>query len=208
MARGSSLDFGWCSGISPSSCYQHFPAGEPVLLVRGASEAYAGETLEYPCCAGDFELKHPGKRKLLVALDKAHRHAPSGRLEDDSEANRLRSLLRRAVRETRKYGLGWFFISQTLGGLDPEILQQLRILASGFGLAIGTEFDRLRDFVGGNKRSLECTNHSVILRASRPAICRNFPSWRLVRSRHWRLQENLFSSACLRIWIDFFRQTI
>lgn len=92
---------------------------------------------------------------VLVLLDEAHRHAPSGRLDEDSEAERLRSLLRRAVRETRKYGVGWFFISQTLGGLDNEILQQLRILAFGFGLAMGTEFDRLRDFVGGDKRSLE-----------------------------------------------------
>jgi len=92
---------------------------------------------------------------VLVLLDEAHRHAPSGRLEGDSEANRLRALLRRAVRETRKYGIGWFFISQTLGGLDNEILQQLRILAFGFGLAMGTEFDRLRDFVGGDKRALE-----------------------------------------------------
>ena len=92
---------------------------------------------------------------VLVLLDEAHRHAPSGRLEQDTEAERLRVLLRRAVRETRKYGIGWFFISQTLGGLDPEILQQLRILAFGFGLAMGTEFDRLRDFVGGDKRSLE-----------------------------------------------------
>lgn len=92
---------------------------------------------------------------VLVLLDEAHRHAPSGRLEDDSEAARLRSLLRRAVRETRKYGIGCFFISQTLGGLDNEILQQLRVLAFGFGLAMGTEFDRLRDFVGGDKRALE-----------------------------------------------------
>ncbi len=92
---------------------------------------------------------------VLVLLDEAHRHAPSGRLDEDSEADRLRSLLRRAVRETRKYGIGWFFISQTLGGIDNEILQQLRILAFGFGLAMGTEFDRLRDFVGGDKRSLE-----------------------------------------------------
>lgn len=92
---------------------------------------------------------------VLVILDEAHRHAPSGRLDEDSEAERLRSLLRRAVRETRKYGLGWLFISQTLGGLDPEILQQLRILAFGFGLAMGSEFDRLRDFVGGDKRALE-----------------------------------------------------
>jgi hypothetical protein len=92
---------------------------------------------------------------VLVLLDEAHRHAPSGRLEEDSDADKLRSLLRRAVRETRKYGLGWFFISQTLGGIDQEILQQLRILAFGFGLALGSEFDRLRDFVGGDKRSLE-----------------------------------------------------
>lgn len=92
---------------------------------------------------------------VLVLLDEAHRHAPSGRLEGDSEADRLRSLLRRAVRETRKYGIGWFFISQTLGGVDNEIVQQLRILAFGFGLAMGSEFDRLRDFVGGDKRALE-----------------------------------------------------
>lgn len=58
------------------------------------------------------------------------------------------------MRGTRKYGIGWFFISQTVGDLDNEILQQLRILAFGFGLAMGTEFDRLRDFVGGDKRAL------------------------------------------------------
>jgi len=92
---------------------------------------------------------------VLVVLDEAHRHAPSGRINEDTEASRLRSLLRRAVRETRKYGLGWLFISQTLGGIDNEILQQLRILAFGFGLAMGNEFDRLRDFAGGDKRSLE-----------------------------------------------------
>ena len=92
---------------------------------------------------------------VLVVLDEAHRHAPSGRLDEDTHAERLRLLLRRAVRETRKYGIGWFFISQTLGGLDNEILQQLRILAFGFGLAMGSEFDRLRDFCGGDKRALE-----------------------------------------------------
>lgn len=92
---------------------------------------------------------------VLVLLDEAHRHAPSGRLDEDTEAAALRSLLRRAVRETRKYGIGWFLVSQTLGGIDNEILQQLRILAFGFGLAMGSEFDRLRDFAGGDKRSLE-----------------------------------------------------
>lgn len=92
---------------------------------------------------------------VLVLLDEAHRHAPSERLDEGSEADVLRALLRRAVRETRKYGIGWFFISRTVGGLDNEILKQLRILAFGFGLAMGTELERLRDFVGGDKRSLE-----------------------------------------------------
>jgi uncharacterized protein DUF87 len=90
---------------------------------------------------------------VLVVLDEAHRHAPSGRLEDEY-AERLRAQLRRAVRETRKFGVGWFFISLTLGGLDAEVVQQLRILAFGFGLAMGSEFDRLRDFVGGDDRAL------------------------------------------------------
>ncbi len=92
---------------------------------------------------------------VLVVLDEAHRHVPSGILERDSESDQLRSLLRNAIRETRKYGLGWMFISQTLGGLDNQILQQLRILAFGFGLAMGSERDRLRDFVGGDNRALE-----------------------------------------------------
>lgn len=114
-----------------------------------------GKLLDILVSQATSSLSTQQSANVLVLLDEAHRHAPSGRLEDDSEADRLRSLLRRAVRETRKYGIGWFFISQTLGGLDNEILQQLRILAFGFGLAMGTEFDRLRDFVGGDKRALE-----------------------------------------------------
>jgi DNA helicase HerA-like ATPase len=91
----------------------------------------------------------------LVVLDEAHRHAPSGGIEPGSQAQRLRSVLRQAVRETRKYGIGWFFISQTLGGLDNEIVQQLRSLFFGFGLALGDEFRKLQEFAGGDKNAME-----------------------------------------------------
>jgi hypothetical protein len=114
-----------------------------------------GKLLNILVSQATSSLSSQESANVLVLLDEAHRHAPSGRLEEDSEADHLRSLLRRAVRETRKYGIGWLFISQTLGGLDNEILQQLRILTFGFGLAMGSEFDRLRDFVGGDKRALE-----------------------------------------------------
>ena len=72
-----------------------------------------------------------------------------------SEEEQLRTTLRRAVRETRKYGIGWFFISQTLGGIDNDILQQLRILFFGFGLALGDEFRKLREFAGGDQRAMD-----------------------------------------------------
>ncbi len=92
---------------------------------------------------------------VLVMVDEAARLAPSGIQQSDSEADQLRSTLRRAVRETRKYGIGWFFISQTLGGIDNEILQQLRSLFFGFGLALGDEFRKLREFAGGDSRAME-----------------------------------------------------
>ena len=92
---------------------------------------------------------------VLVMLDEAARLAPSGSLNSGSEAETLRSTLRNAVRETRKYGIGWFFISQTLGGIDNEILQQLRTLFFGFGLALGDEFRKLREFAGGDSRAME-----------------------------------------------------
>ena len=91
----------------------------------------------------------------LVLLDEAARLAPSGALERGGEAEELRSTIRRAVRETRKYGVGWLLISQTLGGIDNEILQQLRIQFFGFGLALGDEFRKLREFAGGDNRAME-----------------------------------------------------
>ncbi len=92
---------------------------------------------------------------VLVVLDEAHRHAPSGSLPQGSQAEALRITLRRAVRETRKYGVGWFIISQTLGGIDNELIGQLRILYFGFGLALGDEFRKLSEFAGGDRRAME-----------------------------------------------------
>jgi DNA helicase HerA-like ATPase len=92
---------------------------------------------------------------VLVVLDEAHQHAPSGSLPTGSQDEVLRSTLRRAVRETRKYGVGWFVISQTLGGIDGELIKQLRVLFFGFGLALGDEFRKLAEFAGGDRRSME-----------------------------------------------------
>ena len=93
----------------------------------------------------------------LVVIDEAHRLAPGPRdlSRDDDAARGVRSVLIDAARTTRKYGLGWLFISQTLSSLHPEILQQLRIFFFGFGLGLGQEFQSLRQLVGSSGTALD-----------------------------------------------------
>jgi len=90
----------------------------------------------------------------LVILDEAHRLAPKERIENEKQESVKLSLLD-AVRTTRKYGLGWMFISQTLSSLHKEIIGQLRIFFFGFGLALGTEFTSLKEIVGGDPNALK-----------------------------------------------------
>ena len=91
----------------------------------------------------------------LVVLDEAHRFVPSvGDFQLNDQARELRSELKRAVRETRKYGVGWMFISQTMQGVDTEILMQLRAMFLGYGLAFGLEFRRLQELAGGDDDSM------------------------------------------------------
>lgn len=90
----------------------------------------------------------------LVVIDEAHRLAKRENANDDTEKS-VKNILIRASRETRKYGLGWMFISQTLASLDKEIINQLRISFFGFGLSMGTEFQSLKELAGGDANALK-----------------------------------------------------
>ena len=89
----------------------------------------------------------------LVVIDEAHRLAPREFLENEN-LKQIRSTLKDAIRTTRKFGLGWMFISQTLSGLDREIINQLRVYIFGFGLAYGIELLGLKDLIGGNEEAI------------------------------------------------------
>jgi len=91
----------------------------------------------------------------LVVIDEAHRLAPRELPREDEAARGVRGVLIDAARTTRKYGLGWLFISQTLSSLHPEILQQLRIFFFGFGLGLGQEFQSLHQLVGSSGTALD-----------------------------------------------------
>lgn len=108
-------------------------------LIRQAEQAYQDEK----------------SLNTLVVLDEAHRFAPEARISNNERKQRIKTNLVDAVRTTRKYGLGWMFLSQTLSSLDNEIVQQLRISFFGFGLSMGAEFKKLQELVGGKGEYLK-----------------------------------------------------
>ncbi len=99
------------------------------------------------------KYKQGGNLNTLVVVDEAHRLAPGGVVENENY-KRIRRLFIDAIRTTRKYGLGWMFISQTLSSLHREIINQIRIFVFGFGLAWGIERRALQEIIGGAKEAI------------------------------------------------------
>ena len=84
----------------------------------------------------------------MVVFDEAQRFAAQE--PEDDETRLLAERLVDYVRTTRKFGLGWTFITQEVGSLRRGIYTQLGIRSFGFGLTSGTELQRLRETIGNN----------------------------------------------------------
>lgn len=97
---------------------------------------------------GNEKFKQGEQLNTLVVIDEAHRFAPRERQEEE-ELEALRINFVDAVRTTRKYGLGWMFISQTIASLHPELINQMRVYFFGYGLSWGSELRTLKEIVGG-----------------------------------------------------------
>ena len=82
----------------------------------------------------------------MVVFDEAQRFAAESPEDDESQS--LADRLVDYVRTTRKYGLGWTFITQEVGSLRRGIYSQLRVRSFGYGLTSGTELQRLRETIG------------------------------------------------------------
>jgi len=81
----------------------------------------------------------------LVVMDEAHRFINT--YEHSEEHKELTNSIIDAVRTTRKYGIGYMFITQTIDSLHEEIRRQIRIFAFGYGLTSGSEFRKIRDII-------------------------------------------------------------
>lgn len=102
----------------------------------------------------------------LVVFDEAQRFAAQE--PEEEESKRLADRLVDYVRTTRKYGLGWMFITQETGSLKRGIYGQLRVRSFGYGLTSGSELQRLRDTIG-DPAALELYRSFVDPKAIQPA---------------------------------------
>jgi hypothetical protein len=140
--------------FSPGESHQSQPQSAPLFWNETIQLLILKRLLDGIRREAERAYKQNRSLNTLVLIDEAHRLAP--REEPDNEEKKaLRSILIDAARTTRKYGLGWLFISQTLSSLHREIIEQLRIFFFGFGLGMGTEFRALSELVGGRSKALE-----------------------------------------------------
>jgi hypothetical protein len=88
------------------------------------------------------------KANSLIVMDEAHRF-----ISRDSKDEKIRQLTKEivdSVRTTRKYGIGYMFITQTLESLDEEIIRQMRIFGFGYGLTSGQEIRKVSEVVNNS----------------------------------------------------------
>ena len=98
--------------------------------------------------AGAKKYSKGEKANCLIVMDEAHRF-----ISKESPDERIKELTKEiigSVRTTRKYGIGYMFITQTLESLDDKILQQMRIFAFGYGLTSGSELRKVSELVNND----------------------------------------------------------
>src|SRR5262245_33539070 len=83
----------------------------------------------------------------LVLLDEAHLFAGEHASETPDGA-RTRTLLAQSIRMTGKYGVGWFFVTQTLHDFDKTILRQLQVKIFGQGFKLGADREYVETELG------------------------------------------------------------
>jgi len=95
--------------------------------------------------AGAKKYAKGEKANCLIVLDEAHRF-----ISKESPDERIKELTKEiisSVRTTRKYGIGYMFITQTIESLDEEILKQMRIFGFGYGLTAGSEIRKISEII-------------------------------------------------------------
>ena len=96
--------------------------------------------------ASEAKFRDGVNLNTMVILDEAWRYAPSPQQTDDPEIVELTRELAGYARDTRKFGIGWLYISQSTRSVNLNIWDQMSIRVFGFGLS-GIDLDKIAEIV-------------------------------------------------------------
>jgi len=89
----------------------------------------------------------------LMVIEEAHNYVPSyfrTSREESIERRELLGVIKDRVKETRKYGIGWIFITQSTVDFNKEIYRQLHNYIFMYGLSIGSDVDNVKSVLGND----------------------------------------------------------
>lgn len=92
-------------------------------------------------------FQHGQTSNAMVLLDEAHLFAGE-QSTATTDGARTRAMLSQSVRMTGKYGVGWFFVTQTLHDFDKTILRQLQVKLFGQGFKLGADREYVESELG------------------------------------------------------------
>ena len=108
--------------------------------------------------ASEAKFRDGVNLNTMVILDEAWRYAPSPQQTDDPEIVELTRELAGYARDTRKFGIGWLYISQSTRSVNLNIWDQMSIRVFGFGLS-GIDLDKIAEIVD-DKSSLRPVSYT------------------------------------------------
>ena len=96
--------------------------------------------------ASEAKFRDGVNLNTMVILDEAWRYAPNPSQTDDYEIAELSRELAGYARDTRKFGIGWLYISQSTFSVNQSIWEQMTIRIFGFGLS-GRDLEKITEII-------------------------------------------------------------
>ena len=92
----------------------------------------------------------------LIVIEEAHRFAPqSTGSSKDKYQEKMLGTLTDAIKTTRKLGVGWCYITQSIASFNKEIFRQLQTKILGVGIGTGADNDHLESAFNNDKDLIE-----------------------------------------------------
>ncbi len=96
--------------------------------------------------ASEARFRAGNNLNTLVVLDEAWRYAAPPSKVEEEELQQLSKDLAGYARDTRKFGIGWMYISQSTRSVNPDIWDQMTVRLFGYGLN-GADIDKMGEVV-------------------------------------------------------------